>query len=139
MPKTHVQQALGEPRRARSREVATRTIEQPVSSQDALAQHGIVGPSTAEGLAPSQLRFFQRTLGNRAVGRLIQAKRTVTHADDSYEPEADLVAGPSLHLRRVSIPLLEDEESAPFVEPERQVAATQPAHATIQRRADASG
>lgn len=35
---------------------------------------------------------LQRTIGNRAVGRLLQAKLAVSHPGDPYEREADRVA-----------------------------------------------
>ncbi len=41
---------------------------------------------------PGSFHYLQRTLGNRAVGRLIQAKLTVGPPDDQYEQEADRVA-----------------------------------------------
>ena len=39
-----------------------------------------------------QILHLQRTVGNRAVGRLIQAKLAVSHPEDPYEREADRVA-----------------------------------------------
>ena len=47
----------------------------------------------APGLARSaDILALQRTMGNRAVTRLIQAKLTVGPAGDQYEQEADQVA-----------------------------------------------
>ncbi|MGB8647428.1 MAG: DUF4157 domain-containing protein [Anaerolineae bacterium] len=43
-------------------------------------------------LSPANLIALQRTVGNRAVGRLIQRKLTVGAAHDAYEQEADRVA-----------------------------------------------
>ena len=44
--------------------------------------------------SPTSRQLFQmhKTLGNRAVGRMIQAKLTIGRPDDEYEREADRVA-----------------------------------------------
>jgi len=60
--------------------------EQP----DLLAlQRAVLNPAQA---APGDILGLQRTAGNRAVSRLIQAKLTVGGAGDRYEQEADRVA-----------------------------------------------
>jgi len=41
---------------------------------------------------PQSLPFLQRTIGNRAVGRIIKAKLTVGPPGDKFEQEADRVA-----------------------------------------------
>lgn len=51
---------------------------------------------------------FQRTLGNRAVGRLIQAKLTIGAPGDKYEQEADRVAQ---QVMRMSSPRLVEKKS----------------------------
>jgi hypothetical protein len=64
---------------------AAKAKPQPTSqtvSQPALSQLGDV----------HSLLQLQRLIGNRAVGRLIQAKLTVGEANDAYEQEADRVA-----------------------------------------------
>lgn len=43
-------------------------------------------------LTPQNLLFLQRTVGNRAVGQLIQTKLEVSQPGDRYEQEADQVA-----------------------------------------------
>ncbi|HST20352.1 MAG TPA: DUF4157 domain-containing protein [Blastocatellia bacterium] len=43
-------------------------------------------------LTPESIPFLQRTIGNRAVNRLIQAKLNVGQPGDAYEREADRVA-----------------------------------------------
>jgi len=52
-------------------------------------QRAALNPAQA---APGDIRGLQRTAGNRAVSRLIQAKLTVGGAGDRYEQEADRVA-----------------------------------------------
>ena len=47
-------------------------------------------PSFPGGLHP--ILQLQRTIGNCAVGRLLQAKLAVSHPGDPYEREADRVA-----------------------------------------------
>jgi hypothetical protein len=41
---------------------------------------------------PHPILQLQRTIGNRAVGRLLQAKLAVSHPGEPYEREADRVA-----------------------------------------------
>ncbi|MFN0085506.1 MAG: DUF4157 domain-containing protein [Blastocatellia bacterium] len=43
-------------------------------------------------LTPQNILFLQRTIGNHAVGQLIQAKLTVSQPGDVYEQEADRIA-----------------------------------------------
>lgn len=43
-------------------------------------------------LATQNFNYLQRTIGNHAVGRLIQAKLKIGQPDDQYEQEADRVA-----------------------------------------------
>ena len=65
---------------------AAEMAEQP----DLLAlQRATLNPAQA---APGDILGLQRTAGNRAVSRLIQAKLTVGGAGDRYEQEADRVA-----------------------------------------------
>jgi hypothetical protein len=52
--------------------------------------HPASAPSLQGGLHP--LLQLQRTIGNRAVARLLQAKLAVSHPGDPYEREADRVA-----------------------------------------------
>jgi hypothetical protein len=52
-------------------------------------QRAVANPRAAR---PSDILALQRTVGNRAVTRLIQAKLTVGPASDRYEQEADRVA-----------------------------------------------
>jgi Domain of unknown function (DUF4157) len=65
---------------------AAEVMEQP----DLLAlQRAVLDPAQ---VAPGDILGLQRTAGNRAVSRLIQAKLTVGGAGDRYEQEADRVA-----------------------------------------------
>ncbi len=59
---------------------------QPISRS---VQHAF---SDARVFTPANLLALQRTVGNRAVTRLIQRKLTVGAANDAYEQEADRVA-----------------------------------------------
>ena len=43
-------------------------------------------------LSPQNINFLQRTVGNRAVGNIIQAKLKIGQPGDKYEQEADQVA-----------------------------------------------
>ncbi len=43
-------------------------------------------------LTPQNLWYLQKTVGNQAVGRLIQAKLKIGQPGDKYEQEADRVA-----------------------------------------------
>ena len=56
------------------------------------------------------IHFLQRTIGNRAVGRMIQAKLTVGRPDDKYEQEADRVADA---VTRMPEPLVQRQEEEP--------------------------
>ena len=53
---------------------------------------GRVMAASASAINPDDLRALQRTIGNRAVNQLIQAKLSVGPAGDRYEQEADRVA-----------------------------------------------
>ena len=55
-----------------------------------------------------ELLHLQRTIGNRAVRRMIQAKLAVSHPGDPYEQEADRVAE-----QVVSIPATESTAPTP--------------------------
>src|SRR5262245_43848951 len=57
---------------------------------------------------------LQRTLGNRAVHRFLQAKLTVSHPDDPYEREADRVADT---VMRMPEPMRPDEEKTVQTKP----------------------
>jgi hypothetical protein len=43
-------------------------------------------------LTPQNMMYLQRTVGNQAVGRFIQAKLKIGQPNDKYEQEADRVA-----------------------------------------------
>lgn len=49
-------------------------------------------------LSPQNLIYLQRTIGNRAVGRLLQAKLEISQPGDEYEREADQVAEQVLRM-----------------------------------------
>ena len=55
-------------------------------------------PSPAATPAPSPLILLQRSIGNRAVGRLVQAKLRVGRPGDRFEREADRVAGQVMRM-----------------------------------------
>src|SRR5215813_11021429 len=70
-----------------------RLTESPERTQQQLAHRKsrpASAPSFPGGLHP--LLQLQRTIGNRAVERLLQAKLAVSHPGDPYEREADRVA-----------------------------------------------
>jgi hypothetical protein len=63
----------------------------------ALAHDSPASASRTRG--PSgNLLALQRAVGNRAVGRLIQAKLRIGQPNDRYEQEADQVAGQVMHM-----------------------------------------
>ncbi|MGH9223620.1 MAG: hypothetical protein ACRD2W_07490 [Acidimicrobiales bacterium] len=75
----------------------------------------------------ADIRTLQTTIGNRAVGRLIQAKLTVGHADDRYEREADLIA--EHVMRAVSArPATTDADAAPAGDGDLRIARVSHAH-----------
>jgi hypothetical protein len=55
-------------------------------------------PRRAAAAAPSPLVALQQSIGNRAVGRLVQAKLKVGRPSDRFEREADRVADQVLRL-----------------------------------------
>ena len=62
-------------------------------SVNLLRSPGIGGATPSDiFLHPQNFHFFQRTVGNRAVGRIIQAKLKIGQPGDKYEQEADRVA-----------------------------------------------
>ena len=65
---------------------------QPVANL--LQRSPVPGGAAPPGIRPNgrNYRFLQRTLGNRAVGRMVQAKLTIGQPHDKYEQEADQVA-----------------------------------------------
>ncbi|MDH3599810.1 MAG: DUF4157 domain-containing protein, partial [Candidatus Tectomicrobia bacterium] len=68
------------------------------------------------------LLHLQRVLGNRAVGRLIQAKLSISHPDDPYEREADQVADtvmrmPEPEASEASDTPMQTKPSAPRITP----------------------
>src|SRR5262245_23822951 len=75
----------------------------------------------AEGLltqgftAHRNLLHLQRTLGNSVVGRLLQAKLTVSQPDDPYEREADRVADTVMRMPEPAPP--EEEETPALTKP----------------------
>ncbi len=78
-------------------------------SADLLAlQRAVLNPAQA---APGDILGLQRTAGNRAVSRLIQAKLTVGGAGDRYEQEADRVAERILTMPAPSTSVPEAERS----------------------------
>jgi len=60
--------------------------------------------------SPTNFHYLQRTLGNRAMGRLIQTKLTVGPPDDQYEQEADRVADTVMRMPAPPAPQPPDEE-----------------------------
>lgn len=70
---------------------------------------------TNNGFSSHQIFHLQGTIGNRAVGRLIQAKLTVGRPDDEYEREADQVADTVMRMTAPRPP--EDEENTVQAKP----------------------
>jgi len=54
-------------------------------------------------LASQNIAFLQRTIGNQAVGRLIQTKLKISQPNDKYEEEADHVAEKVMRMPEPSI------------------------------------
>jgi hypothetical protein len=48
--------------------------------------------SAPDSIRPADVLTLQRTIGNRATGRILQAKLKLGPAGDQYEQEADRVA-----------------------------------------------
>jgi hypothetical protein len=78
---------------AQKREAAKPVAQEPVAltlqADLETWQRAVANPRAAR---PSDILALQRTVGNRAVTRLIQTKLTVGPAGDRYEQEADRVA-----------------------------------------------
>src|SRR5262245_65993031 len=92
MEQTYVQRASGKANGTHGRVARARSSKNPTINHEVPRHNGSHGLSAAEKFAPSQILHLQRTLGNRAVGRLIQAKLNISYPDDPYEREADGVA-----------------------------------------------
>ncbi len=60
----------------------------------------VLGGATPPDLTvtPQNIRFLQQTIGNQAVGRIIQAKLKIGQPGDKYEQEADSVADAVLRM-----------------------------------------
>ncbi len=67
-------------------------------------------------LSPQNIAHLQNTIGNRAVGRLIQAKMKIGKSNDKYEQEADSVADQVMRMPAPAITRQpeKDEEEAPI-------------------------
>jgi hypothetical protein len=97
----------------------------------AIIQRAALSP---ESIRPAEIMRLQQTLGNRAVGTLlnrpvssrpvIQAKLTVNAPGDEYEQEADRVAEAVMRRPAVQRAELEDEDEEPEIMTKRE-----PAHA----------
>ena len=107
MEQTYVQRASGKANGTHARVARARSSKNPTISHEVPRHNGSHGLSAAEKFAPSQILHLQRTLGNRAVGRLIQAKLNISHPDDPYEREADRVADT---VKRMTEPAAIEEE-----------------------------
>jgi hypothetical protein len=58
----------------------------------------------SNNLTPGHLAYLQHTLGNQAVGRIIQAKLSISEPDDPYEREADQVADKVMRMPEPETP-----------------------------------
>jgi hypothetical protein len=93
----------------------------------AIIQRAALSP---ESIRPAEIMRLQQTLGNRAVGTLlnrpvssrpvIQAKLTVNAPGDEYEQEADRVADAVMRIPAVQRVELEDEDEEPEVMTKRE-------------------
>ena len=99
----------------RSRAKANGNQKPRLNANRAIKRHNAVNdiPSRSSELAHigsfDHLLHLQRMLGNHAVGRLLQAKLTVSHPDDPYEREADRVADTVMRMPAPAPP--EEEET----------------------------
>ena len=86
------------------------TSEQHRTAADDLRTQGFNAHHDSRAAPPAHLYLLhlQRTLGNRAVGQLLQAKVTISHPDDPYEQEADRVADT---VRRMAEPAVPGKEA----------------------------
>ena len=92
MEQTYVERASGKANGIHARVTRARSSKNPTISHEVRRHNRSHGLSAVDKFAPSQILHLQRTLGNRAVGRLVQAKVNISHPDDPYEREADRVA-----------------------------------------------
>jgi hypothetical protein len=76
----------------------TRASEKPSQIQPLANRRPLGELSPPDSLSPQGLLHLQKTLGNRTVGRMIQAKLTISRPDDHYEREADRVADQVMRL-----------------------------------------
>jgi uncharacterized protein DUF4157 len=117
-------------KRRREATFASEKALQPLAPSTIL-QRAALAP---ESLRPAEVVRMQQTLGNRAVGGLlnqsssqrplIQAKLTVNAPGDEYEQEADRMAEEVMRMPAVQRAELEDEDEEPEIMTKRE-----PAHA----------
>jgi hypothetical protein len=82
----------------KTRAAKTRASEKLSQIQPIANHHPLGELSPPDSFSPETFRQMQRTLGNRAVGRMIQAKLSISRPDDQYEKEADRVADQVMRL-----------------------------------------
>ncbi|WP_169239620.1 eCIS core domain-containing protein [Candidatus Roseilinea sp. NK_OTU-006] len=128
------------PQASRKLEPAQRDRQTPWPAR---AQHARGHHARARAVTPAGLLQLQRTVGNRAVNRLIQAKLIVGPADDPYEREAERVAAqfgastsaadrPAQHIQALpQAPAVGPEGGEAGDDIERQLAASKGAGAPL--------
>lgn len=123
MDKTHVQQSSAKTNGNQSTHVAkARSNKKPSTAHEVPARSPSHLLSASGNLSPTQILHLQRTLGNHAVGRLIQAKLTISHPGDPYEREADRVADTVMRMAEPEA----TEEEVPQVQAKPLVAQITP-------------
>ncbi len=87
--------------------VAPQSVELTQSANLETLPYAVAAPELA---LPADILALQRTVGNRAVTRLIQTKLTVGPAGDQYEQEADRVAAQVMRMPSVPPPVQRQAE-----------------------------
>ena len=89
-------------------------------------------PQNTPALTLAQhILHLQRTVGNRAVGRLIQAKLALSHPGDPYEREADRVAEQVTSMPSPESTPTAQRQMMPEEEQDKQPLQTKPLAASI--------
>ena len=113
MPAAHAQRSAPKAESAKKSQ-ANRAHAAEKSPSHSQTSQGLISRqanplSSPASFNPSSLNLIhlQRTVGNRAVGRFLQAKLAISQPDDPYEREADRVADT---VMRMPAPAPPDEE-----------------------------
>lgn len=151
----NVKQIDEKARRRQTRQLTSRELDVTAAQLTSLTpsvQRAVANPALA---SPADVLAMQRAYGNRAVSSLVQTKLMVGPAGDSYEQEADRVAGQVMSMTTMPanpkrVQMQEDEELVqtkplaasitPIVQmqedDDEELVATEPLSECVQRYED---